>query len=186
MPTLLADPTRTMYIVFGAMVVILGAMALRRQKKSDVITFAVAAILFLALFLIDRAFESPREQVISSIREMETATQLKKHDDVFKHVSNNFKYKSIDKKGLQDLARMAETLPNWEGLKVIDSSLGREGFVQIDENTVEQKFEVQPLRMPGTEYRYDCVATFKKENGRWLLIGFRLTKDGQEVSPPGL
>ena len=42
------------------------------------------------------------------------------------------------------------------------------------------------LGAPGTEYRYECVATFRLENGRWMLTTFRLTKDGQEVTPPGL
>jgi hypothetical protein len=184
MPTVLSDPSPTLYVILGAVVVIFGAIAARRQKRSDVINFAIPAVLLVVVYLIDRAVESPREQVVKAIQEMEAATQNKKHDEVFKHVSESFKYKTLDKKGLQEKARLVESLPNWEGIKVI--RLDRKGFVQKDDNTIEQQFEVQPLRMPGTEYRYDCVATFKKENGLWRLVGFRLLKDGQEVSPPGL
>jgi hypothetical protein len=184
MPTAFSDPSPTLYLILGILVVILGAIALRRQRRSDVINFLIPAALLLALFLIDLAVESPREQVVASIREMETATQNKKHSDVFKHVSNDFRYKSLDKKQLQDRAQLVEALPNWEGLKVTD--LSREGFVQKDANTAEQRFDVMPLRMPGTEYRYECVATFKNENGRWMLTTFRLTKDEHEVNPPGL
>jgi hypothetical protein len=184
MPTALSDPSPTLYLILGVLVVILGAVAVRRQRRTDLINFLIPAALLAALFVIDRLVESPREQLVVTLREMETATQNKKHADVFKHVSNDFKYKSLDKKGLQERAQLVEALPNWEGIKVID--LNREGFVQKDANTVEQRFDVQPLRMPGTEYRYECVATFKNENGKWMLTTFRLTKDGAEVSLPGL
>jgi hypothetical protein len=184
MPTVLSDPSGTLYGVLGAVVVIFGAIAVRRQKRSDVINFAIPAILLLALFLIDLAFESPREQIEKVIKEMEAGTQNKKHEDVFKHVSESFKYKTLDKKGLQEKARLVESIPNWEGIKV--ASLERKGFVQKDDNTAEQQFEVHPVRLGTGEYRYDCVATFKKEGGQWRLVGFRLLKDGQEVTPPGL
>src|SRR5215216_2089479 len=115
MPTAFSDPSPTLYLILGILVVILGAIALRRQRRSDVINFLIPAALLLALFLIDQAVESPREQIVSSIREMETATQNKHHADVFKHVSNDFKYKSLDKKQLQDKAQLVESLPNWEG-----------------------------------------------------------------------
>ncbi|HKB01869.1 MAG TPA: hypothetical protein VKD90_06595 [Gemmataceae bacterium] len=184
MLTELADPSPTLYVILGAIAVVLGAIAFRRQKRSDVINFAIAAMVLLALFLIDLAVESPREQIFKSIQEMETATQNKKHADVFKHVSDSFKYRSWDKKGLQEKAQLVEVLPNWEGIKVL--GLNRKGFDKKDTTTAEQRFEVQPLRMPGTEYRYDCIATFKKEGDQWRLIGFRLEKDGKEVTPPGL
>jgi hypothetical protein len=190
MPTLLSDPTRTMYIVFGAMVVILGAMALRRQKKSDVITFVVAALLFLVLFLIDRAYESPREKVVRTLQEMESASQARKYDDVFKHISNDFKYKSLDKKTLRERAAVAEgQFP--EGVRIWN--LTRESYKAMVDGTIEQEFDVQPVNNP--QFRYQCVAVFKQEaDGEWRMITFRLypvvggAGDGkrEEVTPPGL
>ena len=91
----------------------------------------------------------------------------------------------MDKKAFSDATKFAEGMPDWQGIKVI--GLNRDGFNLMDDKvTAEQKFEVQPLRLPGTEYRYDCIATFKKEGEQWKLIGFKLMKDGQEVSPPGM
>jgi hypothetical protein len=184
MPTVLSDPSPTLYVILAAVVVVLGAIALRRQKRSDVINFAIPAVVLLALYLIDMAVESPREQIVKNIQEMETATQNKKHADVFKHVSDSFKYKSLDKKGLEEKAQLVEALPNWEGIKVI--GLDRKGFAPKDATTAEHRFEVQPLRMPGTEYRYDCIVTFKKEGEQWRVVGLRFEKDGKEVTPPGL
>jgi hypothetical protein len=190
MPTLLSDPTSTMYIAFGAIVVVLGALALRRQKKADVITFAAGAALLLVLYLIDITHESPREQVVRKLKEMESATHAKNYDEVFKHISESFKYKSLDKKGLRDKARLAEQyFP--EGVSIWDH--GRTNFKEMVDGTIEQEFAVQPKNNP--QFRYQCVGVFKKEpDGEWRLITFRLypvvggSEGGQreEVTPPGL
>lgn len=171
MPTLLSDPTPTMYVVFGAMVIILGALALRRQKKSDVITFAVAAALLLVLYLIDRSFESPREQVSRKIKEMGEASQSKKYDDLFKHVSDSFKFQSLDKKGLRERAQQAEMyIP--DGIEAW--SLDRPDFKIVDESTVQQGFLVQPRNTGNPAFQRYVVATFKKEGEEWRLTTFSL------------
>jgi hypothetical protein len=170
MPDLLADPTTTMYVVFGAMVVVLGALALRRQKKSDVITFVVGAVLLLALFLVDRAFESPRESAVRVIQEMGTASRAKKHEDLFKHVSSSFKYRSLDKAGLQERAKLAEAM-GFAGIAEYD--LARSGFKKIDDSTVEQGFRVKHTGYP--ELHFYVVGTFKKDpDGEWRLTTFKL------------
>ena len=170
MPTLLSDPTRAMYIVLGAMVVILGATALRRQKKSDVITFAVAAVLLLVLYIIDRSFESPREQVVRNIQEMGAASQSKKYDDLFKHVSDSFDYKGLDKKALREKARLAEQY--FDGIEAWD--YGRNDFKIVDDTTVTQGFLVQPKNSGNPAYQRYVVATFKKEGEAWRLKKFAL------------
>jgi len=191
MPTLLSDPTRTMYILFGTMVVILGIMALRRQKKSDVVTFVVGVVLLLALFLIDCANESPREQVSRKLQEMESSSQARKYDDVFKHISESFQYKSLDKKALRERARQAESyFP--EGVRIWNVT--RNNFKAMQDGTIEQEFDVQPVNNP--QFRYQCVGVFKKDpDGEWRLVTFRLYPvvggggaDGkrEEVTPPGL
>ena len=191
MPTFLTDPTSTMYIVFGAMVVILGGLALRRQKKSDVITFVVAAVLLLGLYLIDRAYESPREQVVRTLQEMESTSQARKYDELFQHVSDNFRYKSLDKKALRERAAVAEGyFP--EGVRIWN--LTRNNFKPMEDGSIEQEFDVQPVNNP--QFRYQCVGVFRQEaDGKWRLVTFRLypvvggSEAGgkrEEVTPPGL
>jgi hypothetical protein len=189
MPTLISDPTPTMYIVFGAMVVILGALALRRQKKSDVITFVVAAVLLLALYLVDRAVESPRETVVRKLKEIESASQARNHDEAFKHVSDSFQYKALDKKALREKARMGEQyFP--EGVSIFDAN--RSDFKEMVDGSIEQEFAVQPKGSP--QFRYQCVGVFKKDpDGEWRLVTVRFYpvvsgSGGQreEVTPPGL
>src|SRR6478609_6144232 len=108
MPTAFSDPSPTLYLVLGVVTVTFGAVAVRRQRRSDVINFLIPAALLLALFLIDQAIESPREAAVRKIKEMGTASRDRKYDDLFRHVSESFKYRSLDKKGLRDRARQAE------------------------------------------------------------------------------
>jgi hypothetical protein len=93
MPTFLSDPPTSVYTILGAMVIVLAAVAFRRQKKNDLITFALGSLLLLAIFLIDKMIESPREITLRQVQEMAAASHAKQYDDLFKHVSESFKYK---------------------------------------------------------------------------------------------
>jgi hypothetical protein len=188
MPTFLADPSTALYAILGVVALGFGVVAARRQKRSDAINFAIVAVVLLAVFLIDQAFESPREAVARKLKEMESASQANKYDDLFKHVSDKFQYKGIDKKGLREKANLAATFFP-EGVRIWN--VNRPNFKQVDDGTVEQEFDVQPVNSP--QFRHQCVGVFKKEaDGQWRLTTFRLypvVSEGgerQEVSIPGL
>lgn len=182
MPTALSDPTTALYAILAAITLVLGAIAIRRQKRSDLINFAIPAIALAALFIIDRMVESPREQSVRKIQEMGSASRDKKYDDVFKHVSESFKYKSLDKKSLQDRAKAAEAM-GFGGIGEYD--LARSSFKEIDANTIEQGFRVKHTGQP--ELHFYVVATFKKDgDGEWRLSTFKLfdpinTKDEKDI-----
>jgi hypothetical protein len=189
MPTALSDPSTALYGVLLVATLVLGMIALRRQRRSDVINFAIPAAALVALFLIDRFVESPRETVARKLREMETASQGRRYDEMFQHVSDQFTYKGLNKKGLREKASQAENyFP--EGLRIWNAT--RPNFKQVDDTTIEQEFDVQPVSSP--QFRHLCVGVFKKESdGEWRLVTFRLYPvvggEGgprQEVTPPGL
>jgi len=188
MPTFLSDPATALYVVLAVAVLVTGVLAARRQRRTDVINFAIPAVALLALFVIDQVYESPRETVARTLKEMESASQGRKYDELFKHVSEKFQYKSLDKKGLREKANLAEGyFP--EGVRIWN--VNRANFKQIDESTIEQEFDVQPVNHP--EGRYQCVGVFKKEaDGEWRMVTFRLYpvvgggEGRQEVTPPGL
>src|SRR2546422_3365547 len=129
MPTFLADPSTALYAILGVVTLVLGVVAARRQKRSDAINFVIAAAILLAVFLIDRAYESPREAVARKLKEMESASQANRYDELFRHVSDKFQYKSLDKKALRDKANMATTFFP-EGVRIWN--VGRPNFKQID------------------------------------------------------
>jgi len=188
MPTALSDPSPTLYLILWVVTVIFAAVAARRQRRSDLINFLIPAALLLALFLIDWAFESPREVVVRKLKEMESASQAHKYDELFKHVSDSFRYKSLDKKGLRDKAGQAEAyFP--DGVRIWNAT--RANHKEMADGTLEQEFDVQPVGSP--QFRYQCVGVFKKDrDGEWRLVTFRLYPvvgggpERQELTPPGL
>ena len=185
MPTFLAEPSTALYAILGVVTLVLGITAARRQKRSDAINFGIAAAVLLAVFLIDRAVESPREAVVRKVQEMGQASRDKKHDDLFKHVSDAFKYKSLDKAGLRDKAKQAEAM-GFGGISEYD--LARSGFKAVNDTTVEHGFRVKTHSQP--EVHLFVVATFKKESdGEWRLTTFKLydpVNVNDEKDVPGL
>jgi hypothetical protein len=185
MPTFLSDPSTPFYTLLGALVIILGLVALRRQKRSDFVNLGIGAVVLLAVFLIDRSVESPREEVERRIHAMGTASREGKTAAILEHVAESFKYRSLDKKGLEGLARKAEQMglggiEEWD-VKRADFKEGPDG------TTVEQSFRVQLKGHP--ESQRIVVATFKKEPDGWRLITFKTMNPvnaGEEMDVPGL
>jgi hypothetical protein len=189
MPTFLSDPSTALYVVLAVAVLVTGVLLAKRQRRTDLINFAIPAVALLALFVIDQVYESPRETVARTLKEMESASQGRKYDELFRHVSEKFQYKSLDKKGLREKANLAEQFFP-DGMAIWNIKRDSDHFRQ-EGDTIEQEFDVQPKNHP--EGRYQCVAVFKKEaDGEWRIVTFRLYpvvsggEGRQEVSPPGL
>lgn len=185
MPTALSDPSLSLYAILGVATVLLGIIALRRQKRSDAINFCIPAAALIALFVIDMAVESPREQTVRKIQEMGQASRDKKYDDIFKHVSDSFKYRSLDKKALQDKAKQAEG-QGFGGFSEYD--LARSSFRPMEDGTIEQGFRVN-VKL-AQDFPFYVKGTFKKDpDGEWRLVTFKLfdainMNDEKEI--PGL
>jgi hypothetical protein len=183
MPTFLTDPTSIVFIVLGAIVAVLGAIALRARKKGTTIAFATALAILATVVLIDRLNVSPREATVARLNSMSAATKAMNADDLFRHVSANFRYGTMDKKGLQDRFRSAQGF-GLTGLEVWDFNRG--DFRQFSETLVEQGFAVQPNGYP--QFRKYVVGVFQKESdGEWRMTTFRIYNPinrGQEEPMP--
>ena len=166
MPTLLSDPTSTMYVVFGAMVVdprCDGLAATEEIGRDHVCHWRRLA----ARSVPDRPDE--REPAGAGgrarSREMQSASQAKKYDDVFKHVSESFKYKSLDKKALRDEGQPGAEQYFPEGIRIWDvQSAGVQ--LEIDATTgAAGVSDVQPMNSGNPAFRYS-VATYSRRKGR--------------------
>ena len=185
MPTFLSDPTTAFYTVLGALVIILGLVALRRQQRKDLVNLGIGAVVLLAVFLIDRAFDSPREEVEHVVNDMTRTAEKSDYDGVFAHVSDSFSYRGKDKKTARQAAETAKGyFP--EGIRIWGATRNR--FKEIDGSTAEQEFDAQFVSGPQTRHR--VVGVFVKEGGAWKLKTFRLYpvvgNTDEEVVPPGL
>src|SRR5262245_49521741 len=118
MPTALSDPSPTLYIVLGVVAVILAALWVRKPSRGNLIQFAIGAVVLLLVFLIDTMVESPREQSVRKMQEMAAATQNRRMDEAFRHLSDSFNYNGITKSALREKARWAEGQSSFQGVSV--------------------------------------------------------------------
>lgn len=188
MPEFLSDPSTASYTILGAMVIVSAAVAARRRKKADVAIFLVSALLLAILAIADKMLESPRETTGRVIQEMTDASHQRNYDELFKHVSESFKYNSLDKKGMRDKAKMFDSYFS-DGFETWD--VQRSNFKKIDDNTVEQGFLAQPRKSGNPAAQRYVVGTFKKEGDTWKLTGLKLYNPLQrtnaaEEAVPGL
>src|SRR4051812_1507010 len=92
MPTFIADPPMWVYVVLTLALVVTGAMAAQRQDKRAAIPFAVAFFLLLIVFVLDRLFESPREEAVRRSFLMATAADAKNPDAFAEHLADTFEF----------------------------------------------------------------------------------------------
>ncbi len=173
MPTFLSDPAPTVYAIVAVMAIALWAIYLRSRKKKDLFSAIGGVAVLLAIFLIDRFVESPREESTRKMQEMSALSANKNWDDMFKHVSDSFNYKSpnggqTDKKTLLQKVKSVEAYVD-KGFVAWDFS--RNDFKQMDDKTVELGFRAQAKDRPETVVY--VKATFVKDpDGQWRLGGF--------------
>lgn len=180
MPDFLSDPSPVLYALLGVLALVTGARFAVYQKRKQAIPFVLFLLLFVGLFLIDRFFESPREEVSRKITEMAAATRSSAKNDFLRYVSDSFAHKAMDKKALGGLAERARTF-DVKGIEAWD--IGKGSFRLVNETTIEQGFHVQPVGQPG--FQKYCVGTFRKEaDGQFRLTGFKLYNPIQKTNGP--
>jgi hypothetical protein len=186
----LTDPSPTLYIILGTVVIILAALWARNRTRSNLIQLAIGVAFLLAVVVCDVLVESPREQAVRLMKEMARATQERRMDDAFRHISDTFNYNGITKTALRDRARWAQDQPGFAGVGV--STFERADARRIDDKTVQIGFEVFALNAPVGEGRFYCLGTFKQEtDGEYRLTGLEFHKAnegaaGPVISPPYL
>jgi hypothetical protein len=97
MPTFLSDPTLGVYLVLLLFALAGVGVWVRHRTRPTAIFAAVAVVLLLTLFGIDRAFESPREECVRKVRTMATAANDRNWPSVRTHIAEKFDYTAMTK-----------------------------------------------------------------------------------------
>jgi len=189
MPTFLSDPTLGVYLVL--LVVALGGVGvwLRNRTRRTATFVAVAVGLLLALFAIDRAFESPREESVRRVRAMAAAANARDWPAVGTHMAEKFEYGGRTKaKFLAEVAPQALRHQATANFTAFD----RDDFEELPDGRVRIGF-VGQFDTPGNPRLVLYVeAVFAQEaGGAYRLQGFKvydyITRvKGGEQRMPGL
>jgi hypothetical protein len=177
MPTFLSDPPQWLYLMLGGFVVITGAISTRRQDRRAVIPFGVAAVLLLVVFLIDRFFESPREEATRRIFFMGLAADAKNPEVFGEHVADKVTVhtgegpKTVTRDELKK-SHFWKLLRDFN-VQVTTDNFSRDDVKVIDDNTIEVGFVAKGTAEGKTIPVY-CRATFSKQSdGSFKMTTFK-------------
>ena len=181
MPPIISDPPQVVYLVLIACVIVTGAIAAQRQNRKSAIAFGIAVALLLAVFLIDRLFDSPREEAVKNTQAMSAAADANNPDAFVSHVADTFVYYG---EGPPVTATRSELKgsPFWALLRQLDAhvavwNFSRDDVKVIDDDTVEIGFMAKGERRGGTmseQVQLYIRATFKRQSdGKMRVTEFR-------------
>jgi hypothetical protein len=150
MPTLLADPPQVLYLLLGGVLVVAGLVATQRQSRRALAAFAATFFLILALFLIDRVVETPREEAVRRTQVLAMAADAKNpgtfSPDVFaEQLADRVTIASGNEPGKTLTRDEVKKHPFWHtlranGVHVAAWGFSRDDAKQIDDGTVEIGF----------------------------------------------
>ena len=183
MPTFLSDPTLGVYLAL-LLVTLVGVGVWSRKRTRPTAVFAAIAVgLLLALFGLDRAFESPREESVRRVREMAAAANSRNWTAVGTHLAEKFEYGGRTKaKFLADVAPAALQHDATAHFKDFD----RDNFEELPDGRVRVGFVSQFATPANPTLVVYVEAVFVKEaDGAYRLLTFTVY-DFINRSPSGV
>lgn len=188
MPDWLSEGSFTAYLIL-VVVGLCAALAWQRTRKKWLLgLIGIALIAAGALFSIDRAFESDREQLARKVNEMAAAVEPPRNmDKLFGNVSPDFRYGHIDKPAFREFCERAAAGRDVRELKIWDFVVG-EVSRQRREAEASFRFKIEAVGVPSGAF-YRCDARFRLDaDNQWRLLTFKVyfLEGGDALSIPGL
>ncbi|AMV27063.1 hypothetical protein VT84_21860 [Gemmata sp. SH-PL17] len=178
MPSILSDPPPVLYLILAVALAVTGAIAAKRQDRKSAIPFGIAALLLLLVLLIDRLYDSPREEAVRRLTEMGAAANAKNPDTFVKQVADKV---SVQTDTNQTKVATRDELKKsafWGMLRqfqvaVTVSGFSRDDVKVIDDNTIELGF-IAKAEAEGKTVPVYMRATFgKQSDGSFKLTALK-------------
>lgn len=94
MPTFLSDPPQTAYLLLFAAALVSGAVWFnRRDNRRALVVFGCVAGVLAVLFLLDKLFESPREESVRAVQAMVHAADTRDVNSFVEYIADSMEYR---------------------------------------------------------------------------------------------
>ena len=183
MPMILAEPPVLLYAVL-----LLGALAalglwFRSRKSWALAVLSGFVVLAVVVFLLDRLYESPREQSVRTVTEMADSIKKKDWATFSGHVSENFNANGWTKKQMEGFFRMAADRYNvrataWD-FALTDPPV-------LSDTEVMLRFDAKAETPDGQQVFKHFSAKFVKEGDRFRMVTFTPYNYVQKNTPEPL
>lgn len=192
MPTFLSDPTQGFYLALIALTVVTGAVFAKRQDKKSGLSFSVALLVLLLVYLGDKSGESPREEAVRRATAMANAANAKNPDAFVEHIAETFEYTGEQSPVKKTRSEMRNS-PFWPTLRQFNVRVAAWDFSRTDvkelgDDAVEIGFMAKG-EAEGKLVAFYIRATFKKQGDGAMrltaLSSFNPAKHQERMSIPG-
>ena len=129
MPTFLADPPQAVIVLLVAGLLVTGLIWMNRRGRKVAIAFLVLLALTCLVVLVDRLFESPREEAVRRVQAMVAAADHHDPDAFVAHVADTVEYKGESQDAGQVHPRSASSSSILESATAIQRSRGGLGLL---------------------------------------------------------
>ena len=173
MPTFLTNPSTAVYLVLFAFALVTGALVARNQDRRSLIRFGIALAVLLAVYLMDKANESPYEEAVRRITAMAQAANARNPEAFGEHVADTVEYRGSEQP-VRLTKRELRTSPFWGLLRQYRPRITVWDFAKSEstsDDTIELRFSGKGEPEGGGPMMLDFKATFRKQtDGSWKLI----------------
>ncbi|MDB5306640.1 MAG: hypothetical protein JWO38_842 [Gemmataceae bacterium] len=168
MPTFLSDPPPWLYLVLIAVVVATGTLAARNQDRRSLARFGFAAGVLFLVFLIDRLFESPREEATRKVQAMADAATAADPIRFIESVSPTFETNGANRDRLK--ASPAWSLIRAHTARIAVWGFGQDAYDRISETEIEIGFYAKAEAAGGgMVMRYARARFVKDPDGQYRV-----------------
>ncbi len=144
MPTFLSDPPTSVYLLLSAVLLVAGFIWSSQRSRKSLIAFACVLGVVALVVLLDRLFESPREEAVRRVQAMMKAADARDPDAFLRNVAPSIEYQGEGQARVvsrEDLRRA----PFWQTLRDLNVHVAawdfaREDVEEIDPDHIEIGF----------------------------------------------
>jgi hypothetical protein len=145
MPTFLSDPPFFLYIILVLGTIVSFAVWVNKRNRPSLVVFGCFLATLALVFLLDRLFESPREESVRRIKEMAKAVDDRNTEAFLSHIADKFEYQGESEQLIPITREYLRQAGMWTLLKQYNVHVGvwestREDVTEVDENTIEIGF----------------------------------------------
>jgi hypothetical protein len=178
MQSWLSDNFDILVILLGIIALGLGYFWWRTRKRYFALGAGLAVVLVGLVCLLPYLLplilgESDSQQIERKIREMAASVKARNLDRIFRHVSNSFHFRSLDKLAFRQ--RSEEVIRRRDVEEVVVWDFER-GEISREKRSATVRFTVKARsKWQGSEFPYRCEADFVLDSdGQWRMRGFQL------------
>jgi hypothetical protein len=145
MPTFLSDPPFILYAILVLAAIAGFGVWFNKRTRATLIVFGCILAALALVFLLDRLFESPREESVRRVKEMAKAIDERNTGAFLSHIADNFEYQGESEQLTPISREFLRKAGMWTLLKQYSVHVGvwdftRDDVTVVDENTIEIGF----------------------------------------------